>query len=82
MFRRVDKTTTQRRQNIDNDEVIETKIKKCQRENGQCMVSTSRRLRKQFGDKQVDTILRRLSQRRYRGNKYQEKGVNQAMNPP
>ena len=72
MFRRVDKTTTQRRQNIDNDEVIETKIKKCQRENGQCMVSTSRRLRKQFGDKQVDTILRRLSQRRYRGNQYQK----------
>jgi exonuclease I len=36
------------------------------------MVSTSRRLRKQFGDKQVDTILRRFSARRYLGNKYQE----------
>lgn len=79
MFRRVDKTTTERRQNVDNDELIEAKIKECQRENGQCMVSTSRRLRKQFGDKQVDTILRRLSARRYRGNKYQEKGTNEIM---
>jgi hypothetical protein len=72
--------TTGRRQNVDNDELIEAKIKECQRENGQCMISTSRRLRKQFGDKQVDTILRRLSARRYRGNKYQEKGINEISN--
>ena len=47
-------------------------------ENDRCMTSTSNRLRKQFGDEAVDRTLLRLSQRRYRGNKYQEKGVNQA----
>ena len=69
MFGRVDKTTTERRQNVDDDEVIESKIKECQRENGQCMVSTSNRLRIRFGDEPVDRILRRLSARRYRNNK-------------
>ena len=72
MFGRVDKTTTERRQNVDDDEVIESKIKECQRENGRCMVSTSRRLRIFYGDEKVNRILRRLSRRRARGNQYQE----------
>ena len=85
MFGLTDNSTTERQQLIDEtteDEVIEAKIKECQRENDRCMMSTSNRLRKQFGDEAVDRTLQRLSQRRYRGNKYQEKGVNQAMNPP
>ena len=72
MFRRADRTTTERRQLLDStteDEEIETKIKECQRENGQCMVSTSSRLRIIYGDEPVDRILRRLSARRYRNNK-------------
>ena len=72
MFRRTHKTTTERTQLIDEtteDEVIETKIKECQRENGRCMVSTSRRLRETYGDKRVNRVLRRLSARRYRNNK-------------
>ena len=76
MFRRADRTTTERRQLIYNtteDEEIEIKIKECQRENGRCMVSTSSRLRIFYGDEKVSRILRRLSARRYRGNKYQEK---------
>ena len=75
MFKRLDKTKTEHRQLIDNtniDEVIETKIKECQRENGRCMVSTSRRLRIFYGDEKVNRILRRLSRRRARGNNYQE----------
>ena len=73
MFRRVDRTTTERRQLLDDtteDEEIETKIKECQRENGRCMVSTSRRLRIFYGDEKVNRILRRLSRRRARGNLY------------
>ena len=75
MFKRLDKTKTEHRQLIDNtniDEVIETKIKECQRENGRCMVSTSRRLRIFYGDEKVNRILSRLSARRYRRNQYQE----------
>ena len=75
MFRRVDRTTTERRQLLDStteDEEIETKIKECQRENGRCMVSTSRRLRIFYGDEKVNRILRRLSRRRARGNPYQD----------
>ena len=67
MFGRTHKTTTGHRQLIDDtteDEVIETKIKECQRENGRCMVSTSRRLRIFYGDEKVNRILRRLSRRR------------------
>ena len=74
MFGRTDNTTTERTQLIDEtteDEVIETKIKECQRENGRCMVSTSRRLRIFYGDEKVNRILRRLSRRRER-NQYQE----------
>ena len=75
MFRRTHKTTTEHRQLIDDtteDEVIEAKIKECQRENGRCMVSTSRRLKIFYGDEKVNRILRRLSRRRERGNSYQE----------
>ena len=75
MFRRADRTTTERRQLLDStteDEQIETKIKECQRENGRCMVSTSRRLRIFYGDEKVNRILRRLSRRRARGNQYQD----------
>ena len=73
MFRRADRTTTERRQLLDStteDEEIETKIKECQKENGRCMVSTSRRLRIFHGDEKVNRILRRLSRRRARGNLY------------
>ena len=76
----MDKTTTEHRQNIDIDEEIEAKIKDCQRENGKCMVSTSRRLRKKYGDDKVNRVLSRLSARRYRGNKYQENQSNEIMN--
>ncbi len=75
MFQRIDRTTTERRQLLDStteDEEIETKIKECQRVNGRCMVSTSRRLRIFYGDEKVNRILRRLSRRRARGNQYQE----------
>ena len=75
MFRRADRTTTEHRQLLDStteDEEIETKIKECQRENGRCMVSTSRRLRIFYGDEKVNRILRRLSRRRARGNQYQD----------
>ena len=74
MFQRIDRTTTERRQLVDDttdDEEIETKIKECQRENGRCMVSTSRRLRIFYGDEKVSRILRRLSRRRERRNQYQ-----------
>ena len=75
MFGLTDNSTTERTQLIDEtteDEVIEAKIKECQRENGRCMVSTSRRLRIFYGDEKVNRILRRLSRRRERGNQYQE----------
>ena len=75
MFGLTDNSTTERQQLIDDsteDEIIETKIKECQRENGRCMVSTSRRLRIFYGDEKVNRILRRLSRRRERGNQYQD----------
>ena len=75
MFGLTDNSTTERQQLIDDtteDEVIESKIKECQRENGRCMISTSRRLRIFYGDEKVNRILRRLSRRRERGNSYQE----------
>ena len=75
MFGLTDNSTTERQQLIDEtteDEVIEAKIKECQRENGRCMVSTSRRLRIFYGDEKVNRILRRLSRRRERGNQYQD----------
>jgi hypothetical protein len=75
MFRRTHRTTTEHRQLVDDtteDEEIETKIKECQRENGRCMASTSRRLQIFYGDEKVNRILRRLSRRRERGNQYQD----------
>ena len=75
MFGLTDNSTTERQQLVDDtteDEIIETKIKECQRENGRCMVSTSRRLRIFYGDEKVNRILRRLSRRRERGNQYQD----------
>jgi hypothetical protein len=76
MFGSTHRATTERQHIIDDtteDEEIETKIKSCQRENGRCMVSTSRRLRIFYGDEKVNRILRRLSRRRERGNQYQER---------
>jgi len=72
MFGRVDNTTTERRQRIDNalqDEEIEKVIKECQKENGECMKSTSSRLRKKFNDQSVTRVLARIRQRNYRKNK-------------
>ena len=83
MFGHIDEATTKRLQRIDNalqDDEIESKIKECQRENGECMKSTSRNLREKFSDEQVTRVLRRLSTRRYRGNKYQQKGTNEILN--
>ena len=83
MFERVDKMTTERKQRIDNalqDEEIEKVIKECQKENGECMKATSSRLRKKYSDQAVTTVLNRLRTRRYRGNKYQEKGTNEILN--
>ena len=83
MFGRVDKNKTEHRQLIDSihiEEVIEDKIKECQIENQRCMTSASNRLRTLYGDEAVDRILQKLSKRGYRGNKYQEKGVNPAIN--
>ena len=71
MFGLTNNSTTERQQLVDDtteDEVIESKIKECQRENGRCMVSTSRRLRIFYGDEKVNRILRRLSRRRERRN--------------
>ena len=72
MFERVDKMTTERKQRIDNalqDEEIEKVIKECQKENGECMKSTSSRLRKKFNDQSVTRVLARIRQRNYRKNK-------------
>ena len=77
MFEQLRNTTVEQPQNIDDDEVIEAKIKACQRENGRCMVSTSSRLKKKYGHYKVNLVLKRLAARRYRGNKYQEKGINE-----
>ena len=82
MFWWLDKTTTKHRQVLDDTRIgegVEGEIKKCQRENGAwCMKSTSDRLWKAYGGKPVDILLPRLSQRRYRGNKYQEKETTKA----
>ena len=76
MFGIKDKTTTIHTQ-LDNnsiiDEVIENKIKACQRENGRLMTRTSQRLREPYGIEMVDRVVNRLSRRRQRGNQYQEK---------
>jgi len=76
MFGIKDKTITTHTQ-LDNnsiiDEIIESKIKACQRENGILMTRTSQRLREQHGIEMVDGVVNRLSRRRQRGNQYQEK---------
>jgi len=64
----------------DIDEIIEGKIKACQQENGRCMGATSKRLREKYGYFEVTTVIKRLNKRKQRGNKYQEKGINQIMN--
>ena len=78
MFGIKDKTKTTRTQ-LDNDsiidEVIESKIKSCQRENGRLMTRTSQRLREQYGVEMVDRVVNRLSRRRQRGNQYQKKEI-------
>jgi hypothetical protein len=66
MFGRVDKTKTKHRQFIDSiriDELIEIKIKECQKENYLCMVSASSSLRKKYGNESVNRVISRLSQR-------------------
>ena len=50
------------------DEVIEGKIKACQRENGRLMTRTSQRLREQYDIEMVDRVVNRLSRRRQRKN--------------
>lgn len=79
----MDKTRTERGQNVDKmsiDQVIESKIKECQRENGRLMICTSRGLREQYGSEIVNRKISTMSKRRYRGNKYQEKGTNEILN--
>ena len=74
MFGLVDDEEKERQQRVDNaeiDEVIEGKIKECRKENGECMKSTSGRLRIMYGTKAVDRVLSRLKARRYRKNKNQ-----------
>lgn len=66
-------THTQLENNSIIDEVIESKIKACQQENGRCMTSTSNRLREKYGYDHVNRVLNQLNRRRERGNKYQEK---------
>jgi len=82
MFGIKDKTITTRTQ-LDNnsiiDEIIETKIKSCQRENGRLMTRTSQRLREQYGVEMVDRVVNRLSRRRQRGNQYQKNESNEIM---
>ena len=78
MFGIKDKTITTRTQPDNNsiiDEVIESKIKACQRENGRLMTRTSQRLREQYGVEMVDRVVNRLSRRRQRGNQYQKKEI-------
>ena len=83
MFGRVSETTRKRLQRIDNtlqEKVIETEIKECQRKNGEYVESTSRNLRERYNDEVVTRVLRRLSARRYRDNKYQEKETTRSYN--
>ena len=66
MFGCVDKTKTKHRQFVDSiriDKLIEIKIKECERENDICMISTSNRLQKKYGNEHVNRVISRLSQR-------------------
>jgi len=83
MFGIKDKTNTTRTQHDNNsiiDEVIESKIKACQRENGRLMTRTSQRLREQYGIEMVNRVVNRLSRRRQRGNQYQKEQSDQIQN--
>ena len=83
MFRRVNKEEVERIQRVDKalqEKQIESEIKACQRENGECMKSTSRNLRERYNDEVVTRVLRRLSVRKYRDNKYQEKETTRSYN--
>ena len=78
MFGIKDKTITTNTQHDNNsiiDEIIESKIKACQRENGRLMTRTSQRLREQYGIEMVDRVVNRLSRRRQRGNQYQKNEI-------
>ncbi len=80
MFGIKDKTNTTRTQLENNsiiDEVIETKIKTCQRENGRLMTRTSQRLREEYGIEMVNRVVNRLSRRRQRGNQYKKQGFDE-----
>ena len=82
MFGIKDNTNTTRTQLNNNsiiDEVIESKIKACQRENGRLMTRTSQRLREQYGVEMVDRVVNRLSRRSQRGNQYQKNESNEIM---
>jgi predicted transcriptional regulator len=71
MFEINDNITTTRTQLEDKsiiDEIIESKIKDCQRENGRLMTRTSQRLRERYGIEMVDRVVNRLSRRRQRKN--------------
>ena len=61
-------TPTQLEDKSTIDEVIEGKIKACQRENGRLMTRTSQRLREQYGIEMIDRVVNRLSRRRQRKN--------------
>jgi hypothetical protein len=66
MFGCVDKTKTKHRQFVDSiriDKLIEIKIKECERDNDICMISTSNRLQKKYGNEHVNRVVSRLSQR-------------------
>ncbi len=83
MFGIKDKTITTNTQ-LDNnsiiDEIIESKIKACQRENGRLMTRTSQRLREQYCIEIVDSVVNRLSRRRQRGNQYQQQDSKELIN--
>ena len=83
MFGIKNNTTTIRTQHDNNsiiDEIIESKIKACQRENGRLMTRTSQRLREQYGMDMVDRVVNRLSRRRQRGNQYQKQDSRELIN--
>jgi hypothetical protein len=66
MFGCVDKAKTKHRQFVDSiriDKLIEIKIKECERQNDICIISTSNRLQKKYGNEHVNRVLSRLSQR-------------------
>ncbi len=73
-------THTQLENNSIIDEIIESKIKTCQRENGRLMTRTSQRLREQYGIEMVDRVVNRLSRRRQRGNQYQKQDSKELIN--